>query len=125
MKNLQYIVTAAMIALAALFAILNKAWPGFAYFVMASLLLLAIFWGVWLIVDYFTAYKKERDEDFVFYRAKLIGGGQVSAMEFDVAEKAYRKQFEKTILKDKIVKWGIILFCFAVAASFLLGMILY
>ena len=125
MKNVPYIVTAVLIILTALFAILNKVWAGFVYFVLGSLLLLALFWGVWQIFQYFTDFKKELDEGFQYYRAKKVGEGHVSAKEFDAAEKAYRKQYEKTMVKEKILKWGIILFCFAVAAAFLTGMILY
>lgn len=125
MKILPYIATAVLIVLTALFAILNKVWAGFVYFVLGSLLLLALFWGVWLTFLYFTDFKKELDEGFKFYRAKKVGEGQVSAKEFDTAEKAYRKQYEKGMLKEKLLKWGMILFCFAVAAAFLTGMILY
>ena len=125
MKNLPYIVTAVLIILTALFAILNKVWEGFVYFVLGTLLLLAMFWGFWQIYQYFTTYQKELDENFKYYRAKKIGEGQVSAKEFDVAEKEYRKQFGKSMLKDKVVKWGVILFCFAVAIAFLISMILY
>lgn len=120
-----YIVTAVLIVLTALFAILNRVWEGFVYFVLSSLFLLAVFWGVWQIFQYFTEFKKELDEDFKFYRAKIVGEGSVSSKEFDAAEKAYRKQFEKSMRKEKFVKWGIILFCFAVASAFLVGMILY
>ena len=125
MKNLPYIVTAVLIVLTALFAILNRVWTGFVYFVLSSLLLLALFWGVWQTFQYFTEYKKELDEAFKFYRAKLVGEGNVSAETFDTSEKAYRKQFEKSMRKEKFVKWGIILFCFATACAFLAGMILY
>ncbi len=125
MKNVPYIVTAVLIALTALFAILNKVWEGFVYFVLGSLLLLALFWGVWQTYLYFTEYKEERAEEFKFFRAKKIGEGQIAEKEFDAAEKEYLKLFNKSILKDKIIKWGIIAFCFAIAAAFLMGMILY
>lgn len=125
MKNVPYIVTAVLIILTALFAILNKVWAGFVYFVLGALLLLALFWGVWQIFLYFTDFKQELDEGFKYYRAKKVGEGQVTAKEFDAAEKTYRKQYEKSLLKDKLLKWGIILFCFAVAIAFLMGMILY
>lgn len=125
MKNLPYIVTAGLIALAALFAILNKVWSGFVYFVLSSMLLLALFWAVWLIFQFFTTYKQELDESFKYYRAKKVGEGQISAEAFDAAEKTYRKQFEKSMLKDKLLRWAVILFCFAVAGGFLVSMILY
>ena len=59
---MSYIVSIVAVVLAALFAVLGKWWGGFAYFVLAILLLLSIFWSVWLILKYRTDFKKETEE---------------------------------------------------------------
>lgn len=123
MSKLPYIVTIVLVALTAVFALLNKVWTGFAYFVLSVLLLLAVFWGVWLIYKYFTDFKLELEEKFKLYRANKINKTQISQEKFDQNEKAYLKDFNKKVLKEKIVKWCVIAFCFAVAMAFLFGMI--
>lgn len=125
MKNLPYIFTVVFIIITALFAILRRFWEGFVYFVLGALLLLSVFWGVWLIYNYFTSFKKELDEKFKFFRVNVINQQGITTEAFDSALPAYRKLFKKKVLKDKLIKWGIILFCFACAGTFLVGMILY
>ena len=124
MKKLPYIFTSVAVLLAALFAILNKFWSGFVYFVFASLIVLSVFWGVWLIYLYFTDFKHELEQRFQFYRAEKINSGSVSAESFDANLVAYQKEFKKHTLKDKIIKWFIIAVCFSISITFLVAMIL-
>ncbi len=125
MNKLPYFITGGAVILAALFAILNRFWTGFVYFVLSSLLVLALFWGVWLIYKYFTDFKKELKERFVLYKANKINSTNATSDVVDANESAYLKQFNRLVLKDKIIKWFIILFCFSVAVMFVIGMILY
>lgn len=120
-----YIITAVAVVLAIIFALLGKLWAGFVYFVLCTLLLLALFWGVWLIYKYFTDFKRENEEKYKFFRAEKINKYQISAKYFDENEVQYKKEFKRRIFKDKLVKWFVIAFCFAVAVAFLLGMIFY
>ena len=121
-----YIVTAIDIALSALFAILNKyVWRGFAYFVLSLLLLLALIWGAWLIYKYFTSYRKEQDEEFERYKIEQINKLGITKEQFEENVKEHRKQYNKTLIKQKILKWALIALCFAIAASFISAIILY
>lgn len=124
MSKVPYIVTAVLVVLAGLFAILNSVWAGFKYFVLVSLLLLALFWGVWFIYKYFTDFKKEQEEKFKFFKAQKVNSTEVTAEYFDKNLPAYKKEFSKKTLKDRVYKWCVILFCFAIAGAFLAGMIL-
>ena len=125
MNKLPYFITGGAVILAALFAILNRFWTGFVYFVLASLLVLSLFWGVWLIYKYFTDFKEELKDRFVLYKANKVNTTNTTTDMITANKAAYEKQFNKSVLKDKIIKWFIILFCFSVAAMFLIGMILY
>lgn len=118
-----YIITIIAVVLAAVFAVLVKVWTGFMYFALASLLLLALFWAAWLIVKYFTEFKIEMNERFKIYKASTINKAGITSEHFNQNEAAYRKDFEKKMRKEKVIKWLVILFCFAVAAAFLLGMV--
>ena len=120
-----YIISIVAIVLAGIFAILESVWAGFAYFVLAILLLLALFWGGWLIYKYFTAFQKELEERFKIFRAETINNKQTTAEYFDNNIAQFKKEFSKKTLKDKIIKWFVIAFCFACAVAFLLGMIFY
>ena len=125
MNKLPYFITGGAVILAALFAILNRFWTGFVYFVLASLLVLSLFWGVWLIYKYFTDFKEELKDRFVLYKANKVNSTNATSDVVDANEAAYLKQFNRLVLKDKIIKWFIILFCFSVAVMFVIGMILY
>ncbi len=121
-----YIVSAVDLVLTALFAILNKyVWKGFAYFVLSLLLALALAWGIWLVYKYFTAFKKEMEEEFNEYKIRVMNKEKITSKQFEEAEESYRKSFKKTLIKQIIFKWFIICFCFSIAVSFLLAMIFY
>lgn len=119
------IVTVVAVVLATLFALLVKFWVGFAYFVLTTLLLLSLFWGVWLIIKYFTTYKEELNEKFKFYKADKLNNNNITAEEFENNLSTYKKDFSKIMLKEKILKWLVVLFCFALAFTFLFGIIFY
>ncbi len=123
MNKIPYIVSAITIALAGLFAILNRFWTGFVYFVLALLLALSLFWAGWLIYKYFTDYKQELEERYSLWKANKLNTTQVSAEIISQNEAAYKKQFSKHMRKNKLVKWFEILICFALAVAFLVGMI--
>ncbi len=124
MAKIPYIVTIVFVILTAIFAILNNYWTGFTFFVLACLMLLSLFWGAWQIYKYFTDFQKELEERFKFYRAEKINAGGVTAEVFDQNLPTYKKSFKKSVIKDKMIKWFIILFCFALATTFLIGIIL-
>lgn len=125
MSKIPIITTVSAVALAALFAILRQYWLGLTYFVFGCFLLLALFWAFWLIFLYFTKFKEELSQQFEFYRAQKINSGAVTAEMFDAAEKEYKKQFSRTVFKDKLFKWSLIIFCFGLVVLFLMGMIYY
>ncbi len=120
-----YIISIVSIVLAGVFALLVKAWVGFAYFVLATMLLLSLFWFVWLIYKYFTDFKKELEERFEIFRVETINKYQITTQYFDEHLPEYKKEFSKKALKDKTTKWCMIAFCLACAVAFLLGMIFY
>jgi len=119
-----YIITMIALILAGIFALLVKVWTGFMYFVLALLLALSLFWAVWKIVKYFTEFKKTLEEKFGFYKAQIVNAGGISIDQFNKNEAAYRKEYNKKCLKDKVLYWLLIAFCFALASSFLLAIIL-
>ena len=123
MTKVPYIVSAVTFVLVALFAILERYWTGFIYFVLASLLLLSLFWGGWLIFGYLTVYKHEREERFLLYKAELINHDHITTEYFEQNKVAYKKEFEKKLAREKLSRIYMIAFCFALAVAFLIGMI--
>ncbi len=123
MNKIPYIVTAITVCFAGLFAILNRFWAGFVYFVLALLLALSLFWAGWFLYRYFTDFKAELEEGFKLFKAEKINKTQITAETFDQNEKAYRKNYSKHVFKDKFMKWFQIAFCFALAVAFILGMV--
>lgn len=123
MSKIPYIVSAISFILVAIFAIVEKYWTGFVYFVLGTLLLLSLFWGVWLIIGYCTVYKKELDERFILYRAEVINHDHITPEYFDKNKAAYKKEFQKKLAREKMSRIYMIAFCFALASAFLIGMI--
>lgn len=122
---MSYIVSIVAVVLAALFAVLGKWWGGFAYFVLAILVLLSIFWSVWLILKYRTDFKKETEEKYRLYKARQINKLQISEAMYMQNEATYKKDFKRKTFKDRFIKWSCIAFAIACAILFLLGIILY
>lgn len=123
MSKIPYIVTAILIVVAGLFAILNKFWAGFVYFVLAMLLVLSLFWAGWFLFKYFTDFKVELEEGFKLYKAEKINTTSITTDAFEQNEKVYRKQYKKSVFKTKFIKWFQIAFCLALAVTFILGMV--
>lgn len=123
MSKVPYIVSAIAFVLVALFAILERYWTGLVYFVLATLMLLSLFWGVWLIVGYLTVYKHELEERFVLFKAEVVNHDHITAEYFEQNKSAYKKEFEKKIAREKISRIYMIVFCFALALAFVFGMI--
>lgn len=117
-----YIYTAISLVLILIFGLID--WKGSIYFVLTFAMLLALVWGGIFIYRYFTSFKKELEEKFKIYRAEVINKNQMAGGYFDENLQQYKKEFSKKVLKDKLVQWCIILFCFACAGAFLAGMIL-
>ncbi len=126
MKYIEYIITAIAFALAGLFSILQTyVWAGFAYFVLSCFLLLSLFWGGWLIFKYFTTFKQAQAEAFKLFKVHKINQTNISSEQFEENEVYFIKEFRKKTFKDRLFKWLLICFCFALAVSFLLCMIFY
>lgn len=125
-EKLSYIVTILLALLTAIFTILKEeVWEGFVYFVFSLILLLALFWAVWLIYKYFTEFKNEVNEKWIIFKAEKINKLRITSDEFEKSEAGYKKEFKKKIFREKFIKWFMICFCFAVAATFLVALILY
>ena len=123
MSKTPYIVSAIAFVLVALFAILEKYWTGFVYFVLAILLALSLFWAVWLIIGYVTVYKKEVEERFLLFKAEIINHDHITTEYFEQNKTAYKKEFNKMLAREKISRIYMIAFCVALALAFLFGII--
>ncbi len=117
-----YIVSAVAIVLSIIFALLIQVWSGFSYFVLSILALLALAWAGHLIYSYLTSFKEELNEDFEYYKAETINSKGVSSEEFEKNLSYYKKQFNKTVIKDKIIYISKIIFAFGIAILFIMAM---
>ncbi len=68
---------------------------------------------------------QELEERFKRFKAETLNKNNVTPQYFEENSFAFEKEFKKKVLKDKLIKIFIILFCFACAAAFLTGMIFY
>ncbi len=122
-KNIIYIISASIIALSIVFAVLISVWSGFTYFVLSLLALLSLAWAGHLIYLYVTEFQEQLKEDFKYYKAETVNSNSISSDDFDKNVAYYKKQFNRKVLKDKIINICKIVFCFGLAILFLIAMI--
>ena len=121
-KNIVYIISAVIIVLCVIFALLIDVWGSFSYFVLSLMTVFSLVWAGFLIYNYMTDFKKQLEEDFSYYKAEKINSTSVTSEEFEKNEQAYRKEFNKSARKSKIFEICKIILCFGFAGLFIFAM---
>ena len=121
-KNIVYIISAVIIVLCIIFALLIDVWASFSYFVLSLMTILTLVWAGYLIYNYVTDFKKQLDDDFAYYKAEKINSTSVTSNEFEKNEQAYRKEFNKSARKTKFLEICKIILCFGFAGLFIFAM---
>lgn len=121
-KNIIYIISAVIIVLCIIFALLIDVWASFSYFVLSLMTALTLIWAGYLIYNYLTDFKKQLDEDFDYFKAEKINSTSVTSEEFEKNELAYRKEFNKSARKTKLLEICKIILCFGFAGLFIFAM---
>ena len=121
-KNIVYIISAVIIVLCVIFALLIDVWGSFFYFVLSLMTVFSLVWAGFLIYNYCTDFKKQLEEDFSYYKAEKINSTSVTSEEFEKNEQAYRKEFNKSARKSKIFEICKIILCFGFAGLFIFAM---
>ena len=122
-KNVGYIVSAVIIVLSIILSFLIQFWDGFTYFILSFLTILALLWAAYMIYDYCTEFKDELEESFKYFKAETCNQKNITPENFDKNIATYKKEFHKTMWKDKAVNISKIVFCFGLAILFIVGMI--
>ena len=78
--NIIYIISAVLIVLSIIFALLIQVWGGFSYFTLSLLTLLSLAWAGHLICYYCTSFKAELEDDFNYYKAEIINSKGVTVI---------------------------------------------
>ena len=101
MRN--FIITAILVVLMIVTAVLREVWLGFSYFTISFALLLAIFWAVTFILNYFNDYVKNFEQDFKMYCIKLINSSSLTMEDIEKDKNTYIKAYKKTVLRYKVI----------------------
>lgn len=121
-SSIVYIISAVIIVLCIIFALLIDVWASFSYFVLSLMTALTLVWAGYLIYNYLTDFKKQLDEDFDYFKAEKINSTSVTSDEFEKNEQAYRKEFNKSARKTKFLEICKIILCFGFAGLFIFAM---
>lgn len=121
-RSLVYIISAILIVISIIFSLLIKVWGGFSYFVLTTLTALSLMWGIHLILLYIREFKKQLEENFVFFKADTINNTNITSQYFDENIAEYKKVYNKKVFKDKFFYICKIVLCFGIAALFFVGM---
>lgn len=121
-SNIVFVISACIIVLCIIFAFLIDVWEGFSYFVLAFMAVLSLVWAGYLIVNYLTDFKRQLNDNFAYYKAEKINSTSVTSEEFDKNELAYRKEYNKTTCKSKILEICKIILCFGFTGLFIFAM---
>lgn len=71
-NNIIYIISAVIIVLSIVFALLINVWDGFTYFVLSLLTLLSLAWAGHLIRYYLMDFKEQAEEEFKLFKAETV-----------------------------------------------------
>lgn len=122
-NNIIYIISAVIIVLSIVFALLINVWDGFTYFVLSLLTLLSLAWAGHLIRYYLMDFKEQAEEEFKLFKAETVNVKNITSEEFDKNEQAFRKEYNKKLVKYRIIHISKIILCFGLAILFILGMV--
>ena len=106
-----------------LFVSLQSLWGGLVYFALSFLIVLAIYWIVVFILQCINDYYKSFDEDFKFYCIDLINSTNMTTSEVNENIEELKKDYKKSLIRDKIVDIAKILVAVSVIAACIAGMI--
>ena len=90
----------------------------------ATLVFSAVFFLYWtgeMIFSYIN-FRKTYPEKYKFYKAKLVNESNISLEVIEQDNKKYYKRFKSTMLKDSLLKLGIIAGLFGVAVTLIVAM---
>lgn len=121
MRN--FLVTLILLVLIILFVSLQSLWGGLVYFALSFLIVLAIYWIIIFILQYINDYYKSFDEDFKFYCIDLINSTNMTTSEVNENIEELKKDYKKSLIRDKIVDIAKILVAVSVIAACIAGMI--
>ena len=81
-KNIVYIISAVIIVLCVIFALLIDVWGSFSYFVLSLMTVFSLVWAGFLIYNYCTDFKKQLEEEIQekLYRYNLENPEHVNAL---------------------------------------------
>ena len=121
MRN--FLITLILLVLIILFVSLQSLWGGLVYFALSFLIVLCIYWIVIFILQYINDYYKSFDEDFKFYCIDLINSTNMTTSEVNENIEELKKDYKKSLIRDKIVDIAKILVAVSVIAACIAGMI--
>ncbi len=121
MRN--FLVTLILLVLIILFVSLQSLWGGLVYFALSFLIVLCIYWIVIFILQYINDYYKSFDEDFKFYCIDLINSTNMTTSEVNENIEELKKDYKKSLIRDKIIDIAKILVAVSVIAACIAGMI--
>ena len=121
MRN--FLITLILLVLIILFVSLQSLWGGLVYFALSFLIVLCIYWIVIFILQYINDYYKSFDEDFKFYCIDIINSTNMTTSEVNENIEELKKDYKKSLIRDKIVDIAKILVAVSVIAACIAGMI--
>ena len=107
---------------ALLFLLLKYVWVGFIYFACLFLVYICVYWIVMLIFNYKEEFFDGFEEKFKLYYAKTINFSNVTAADIENNPKIYIKKFKKTLIKDKLIEIGKMLFLLSLTITLVISM---
>ncbi len=121
MKN--FLVTIILLSLTVLFASLQMYWGGLVYFALSCLIILCIYWIVIFCRQYYFDYHLSFDEEFKIYCVNIINSTSVTTQYVNENIEYYKKQFKKSLIRDKLIDISKILVALSIMVVCIVGMI--
>ena len=92
------------------------------FFALISLTYMHISWIVLLIINYKEEFFDDFDEKFKFYLVQIINYSNVTSQMVEENSELYRKNFKKTLIKDKLIEIAKMLVLLSLVITFFVVM---
>lgn len=99
---INFIVTAVLAILVAVFGLLRTIWTGFAYFSLVALVAICLYWLFVLIKTYIYDFHKDINEKYKIYCAQIVNSTSINLEDIENNNDKYFAEFKKTLRKEKI-----------------------
>ncbi len=113
----KWIISTILVLAVVLFALLKDVFSASVYISLSFLICLSAYWSVEFIYEYVLQYHIKFEDRYQQHIILLINSSDLTSEDAELGQESLKKNFKKSLRKEKIVEIGKILFSLAIIIS--------